>query len=257
MRSVRFARMRSQSYVSSRACRLLHVGLDDPLKWQQRPGKLVLQHRDYRVSARNENPLIVGGIAVIAGATAASYIIGAYKARQGVESAADAEGGESAEGEPPEGAKVDATSDAEGDDESEQSRSRTRMSRAKAREARAEARAKEREAAKKNSGDAKGGGFIDDFMNDLTTQMGYDKNTWAETKASFFAKNFYDGGFEDKMSKREAALILGVRENTSTERIKVQHRKILLINHPDRGGSPYVAAKINEAKDLLLKGKGK
>ena len=31
-----------------------------------------------------------------------------------------------------------------------------------------------------------------------------DTSTW-------FAKNFYDGGFEDKMTKREAALILGVR----------------------------------------------
>eukprot|EP00605_Chrysophyceae_sp_TOSAG23-4_P002487 GSChrysophyteH1.ASY1.ANO1.2750.1 assembled CDS len=77
------------------------------------------------------------------------------------------------------------------------------------------------------------------------------------TKAGFFAKNFYDGGFEEKMTRREAALILGVRENTAAQRIKESHRKILLLNHPDRGGSPYVAAKINLAKDLLLQGKGK
>eukprot|EP01038_Epipyxis_sp_PR26KG_P014110 gene14110-18931_t len=73
--------------------------------------------------------------------------------------------------------------------------------------------------------------------------------------AAFFAKNFYDGGFESKMTKREAALILGVRESTTAERIKDAHRRILLLNHPDRGGSAYVAAKINEAKDLLMKGK--
>ena len=57
------------------------------------------------------------------------------------------------------------------------------------------------------------------------------------------------------MTKREAALILGVRESAVTERVKNAHRKILLLNHPDRGGSAYVAAKVNEAKDLLLKGR--
>ena len=73
--------------------------------------------------------------------------------------------------------------------------------------------------------------------------------------SSWFAKNYYEGGFEDKMTKREAALILGVRESATAERIKDAHRRILLLNHPDRGGSAFVAAKINEAKDLLIKGK--
>ena len=73
--------------------------------------------------------------------------------------------------------------------------------------------------------------------------------------STWFARNFYDGGFEDKMTKREAALILGIRESATAERIKDAHRRILIINHPDKGGSAYLGAKINEAKDLLLKGK--
>jgi DnaJ homolog subfamily C member 19 len=72
---------------------------------------------------------------------------------------------------------------------------------------------------------------------------------------TWFAKNFYDGGFEEKMSRREAALVLGIRESATPERIKEAHRRILLLNHPDRGGSAHLAAKINEAKDLLIKGK--
>jgi DnaJ family protein C protein 19 len=230
--------------------------IEDPRK--RRQDGLVLQHRDFRVSVRQENPLIVGGIAVVVASIGASYVINAYQARQAAQSDPSGDG-DSAEGvtdTTADGdAKYESTNDQDTsvDEDDAHSRARTRQSRAKAREARAEARAKEREAAKK--GGAAKGGFFDDFMTDMMTQMGYGKNAWTETKAGFFSRNFYDGGFEDKMTKREAALILGVRENTSVDRIKVQHRKILLINHPDRGGSPYVAAKINEAKDLLLKGK--
>lgn len=62
---------------------------------------------------------------------------------------------------------------------------------------------------------------------------------------------YYRGGFEPKMSKREAALILGVSPSASKLKIKDMHKKIMLLNHPDKGGSPYLAAKINEAKDMM------
>ncbi|XP_052782682.1 mitochondrial import inner membrane translocase subunit TIM14-like [Mya arenaria] len=62
---------------------------------------------------------------------------------------------------------------------------------------------------------------------------------------------YYRGGFEKKMSKREASLILGVSQSSSPVRIKEAHKRIMLLNHPDRGGSPYLATKINEAKDYL------
>ncbi|KAJ3078725.1 hypothetical protein HK102_004286 [Quaeritorhiza haematococci] len=65
------------------------------------------------------------------------------------------------------------------------------------------------------------------------------------------ARTFPRGGFESKMSKREAAQILGVRESASKDKIKEAHRRIMLLNHPDRGGSPYLASKINEAKDMM------
>jgi DnaJ family protein C protein 19 len=66
------------------------------------------------------------------------------------------------------------------------------------------------------------------------------------------AKTFYQGGFEEKMTKREAALILGVRESASREKIREAHRYMSRANHPDTGGSEYLAMKINEAKDMLL-----
>ncbi|CAO3599054.1 unnamed protein product [Absidia cylindrospora] len=69
--------------------------------------------------------------------------------------------------------------------------------------------------------------------------------------------NYYKGGFDAKMNKREAALILGIRESQANKiKIKEAHCKIMLLDHPDCGGSPYLATKINEAKELL-EGKAK
>ena len=64
---------------------------------------------------------------------------------------------------------------------------------------------------------------------------------------------YYKGGFEPRMNKGEASLILGVSPTTNKLKVKEQFKKVMCANHPDRGGSPYLAAKINEAKDLLEK----
>ncbi|KAL5706180.1 hypothetical protein ACHQM5_024383 [Ranunculus cassubicifolius] len=65
-------------------------------------------------------------------------------------------------------------------------------------------------------------------------------------------RKFYDGGFQPSMTKREAALILGVRESAAADKVKEAHRKVMVANHPDAGGSHYLASKINEAKDMML-----
>eukprot|EP00055_Hartaetosiga_balthica_P010526 m.45213 g.45213 ORF g.45213 m.45213 type:complete len:115 (+) comp7208_c0_seq5:63-407(+) len=65
--------------------------------------------------------------------------------------------------------------------------------------------------------------------------------------------NYYRGGFQPKMTKREAAMVLGCSPKSPLSRINELHKKVMVANHPDRGGSPYLAAKINEAKDLLEK----
>ncbi|XP_037095692.1 dnaJ homolog subfamily C member 15 [Syngnathus acus] len=65
--------------------------------------------------------------------------------------------------------------------------------------------------------------------------------------------SYYKGGFEQKMSKREATLVLGISPVSTKAKVREAHRRIMVLNHPDKGGSPYLAAKINEAKDLLDK----
>jgi len=60
------------------------------------------------------------------------------------------------------------------------------------------------------------------------------------------------GGFEQKMTRREAALIVAINErNMSRAKLAERYKTVMLANHPDRGGSPYLALKINEAKRIL------
>ncbi|MBM3548574.1 MAG: molecular chaperone DnaJ [Alphaproteobacteria bacterium] len=57
-----------------------------------------------------------------------------------------------------------------------------------------------------------------------------------------------------RMTRAEALRVLDLPENATSEQIKDAHRRLMLANHPDRGGSTYLAAQINRAKDVLLEG---
>ena len=54
------------------------------------------------------------------------------------------------------------------------------------------------------------------------------------------------------MDRDEAYEILGVTPGASRADIKEAHKKLMVGNHPDHGGSSYLAMKINRARDVLL-----
>ncbi len=59
-------------------------------------------------------------------------------------------------------------------------------------------------------------------------------------------------GPSGKMSEEEAFAVLGLKPGAKSEDVRAAHRRLMKEFHPDKGGSDYLATKINQAKERLL-----
>ncbi len=67
------------------------------------------------------------------------------------------------------------------------------------------------------------------------------------------SRRTYGDGASRGMGVEEAYLVLGLDSGATRADIQAAHRNLMKRFHPDQGGSTYLAAKVNEAKDVLLK----
>lgn len=83
----------------------------------------------------------------------------------------------------------------------------------------------------------------------LDRRLGPDWRAKANEKTSSWEQRTHGNS---GMTREEAYRVLGLSPGAGEEEIRAAYKRLMLNLHPDRGGTDYLAAKINEAKDVLL-----
>lgn len=78
-------------------------------------------------------------------------------------------------------------------------------------------------------------------------------DSWREDDVQDHATHSGAEGPSGPLTEQDALEILGLEPGASREEIIDAHRRMMQKMHPDRGGSGYLAALINQAKDVLLR----
>jgi hypothetical protein len=101
-----------------------------------------------------------------------------------------------------------------------------------------------------HSADAQSAQVLEAYL-DRMHGPGWRTDNWrADFGADSTAETAAGGG--GPMTPDQAREILGLNPNATPQDIREAHKRLMMANHPDHGGSTYLAAQINRAKDVLL-----
>jgi hypothetical protein len=75
------------------------------------------------------------------------------------------------------------------------------------------------------------------------------ERTWPDWRAGTSSEAPTPSG---AMTREEAWQVLGLSPGASDDDIREAHRRLMRLAHPDAGGSTWIAARLNQARDLLL-----
>jgi hypothetical protein len=96
------------------------------------------------------------------------------------------------------------------------------------------------------AGDPQGASLVEAY---LDRRFGPDWRGAAQGRAGASGKRGFSAG---AMSREEAYEILGLEPGAGEDEIKAAYHRLMMKLHPDQGGSTFLAAKINQAREVLL-----